>query len=145
MNQDLPQCQMCLNLNYCAVQASLQCLFRIISRMGFMANRSRLDSGGRAATCGAFKVTGLFLILLQWLRASLMDSPWELLLQHRVSSTGKVQQEHTSTSIFTIAHISLKDPAEEKLTLCMSALNASQSNKSIVQEHGLRKLKLSPS
>lgn len=61
-----------------------------------------------------------------------MDSPWELLLQHRVSSTGKVQQEHTATFTFTIAHVSLKDPAKDqgevKLPLCMSALNASQSN-----------------
>lgn len=97
-----------------------------------MPNRSRLDLGGRAATCGAFKVTGLFLISSQWLKASLMDSPWELLLQHRVSSTGKVQQEHTSTFTFTIAQVSLKDPAEDhgevKLLLCTSALNASQLN-----------------
>lgn len=71
-----------------------------------------------------------------------MDSPWEPLLQHRVSSTGKVQQEHAST--FTIAYVALKDPAEDhgevKLPLCTSALKG-QSIKlitSIVQEHGLR-------
>lgn len=45
----------------------------------FARDRSRVDLGEQEATSGVSKVTMSFLIWLQWRRASVMDSQWELL------------------------------------------------------------------
>lgn len=44
----------------------------------FASDRSRLDLGEQEATSGASKDMELFLIWLQWQRALVMDSQWQL-------------------------------------------------------------------